>query len=110
MNLNAETTFIVQAIIRGLPTVLACFFIFAVAIARYRSCPKAAGLAITAGVVFLLAFFCSIGLPYLPRLLPSGGPGVFPTLLTVGGFVLSLLNAAALIMLVIAVFIDRRQQ
>ncbi len=110
MNLSAELTFIVQAIIRGLPTLLACFFIFAVAISRYRTCPKAAGLAITAGVIFLLVFFCSIGLPYLPRLLPRGGPGVSPILLTIAGFMLSLLEAAALIMLVIAVFIDRRPQ
>ena len=110
MNLSAELTFIVQAIIRGLPTLFACFLIIAISIARYRTCPKAAGLAITAGVILLLAFFCSIGLPYLPRLLPRGGPGVFPILLTVAGFILSLLEAAALTMLVIAVFIERRQQ
>lgn len=110
MNLNSELSYVVSAIIRGLPTLLACFLIIGIAIARYRTCPKAAGLAITAGVLKLLAFFLSIGFPYLPRLVSGGGSGAVQALFTVAGFVLSLLDAAALIMLVIAVFIDRRQQ
>lgn len=110
MNLNSEISYVVQAIIRGLPTLLACFLIIVIAITRYRTCPKAAGLAITAGVLKLLALFCSIGLPYLSRLVARGGSDAVQTLFIVVGFGLSLLDAAALIMLVIAVFIERRQQ
>lgn len=110
MNLNAEISYIVQSIIRGLPTLFACFLIVGIAIARYRTCPKAAGLAVTAGVLKLLVFFCWIGFPYLSRLVSSGGSGAGQAITTVASFGLSLLDAAGLIMLVIAVFIERRQQ
>jgi hypothetical protein len=110
MLLSQELQFILPSIIRSLPTMMVCMGLLFVIFDRRIDAPRAANYALVG--VGLLSFYVVIDIivaPYLPRLVSFVAGPLIWFLLPAVRFILNAIFATGLLLLGVAVFMDRQK-